>query len=164
MNEYPSDQHRSDDVHLQALEARLASMVPRLESIEQQQLLYRCAFAAGQRAARGHVRRWQTAAIAMASVLGLVLILPFARNAGGAAGIADRDPAPPPREFASPERDATNESPREAWSTAVLELDAWQVERSEEASLAEELDRFREDDPDLQASSVAHLMRAFGQP
>ena len=41
-----------NDPHLQSLEARLAAMPPQESAARQQELLYRCAFAAGQSSAR----------------------------------------------------------------------------------------------------------------
>src|SRR5438045_7376781 len=59
---------------LQSLEARLASMPPRLGAGEQQQLLYQCAFAAGkaagQRASGRVIRGWT----AVTSILALLCV------------------------------------------------------------------------------------------
>jgi hypothetical protein len=66
--------HSLGDPALQSLEARLASLPPRLAAGEQQQLLYHCALAAGeaagQRASSRAMRGW----IAATSILALVCL------------------------------------------------------------------------------------------
>jgi hypothetical protein len=62
------------DPGLQSLEARLASMPPRLAAGEQQQLLYQCAFVAGKAVGQEASRRVIQAWTAVASILALLCV------------------------------------------------------------------------------------------
>lgn len=150
-----------DDVSLKALESRLASAAPELAPAEQQELLYCCAFEAGQRHNRGRVRRWQAATAATAALLITVLVVPPTRDIAPAEERASVRSS----SLQVPSGPAIDESPAaRPRQLAAVELDAWQIERPATASLSEELGLFERLDPRMQSSSVAHLLRGFAEP
>jgi hypothetical protein len=71
--------HSLNDPQLQSLEVRVAAAAPQFSPIEQQQLLYQCAFAAGQLAGRKSLRRWRVASAALVVLL-LGLGVPVAHD------------------------------------------------------------------------------------
>ncbi len=150
-----------NDTQLQSLEARLTATVFQLPLVRQQELLYRCAFAAGQNAAHSRIRRWKTAA-SMFAVLFLtvggmlvcdrwmlapqVLEQPIA---------SDRTPAPtvPHTDF-----------PRIAQETIHIELDAWQMPSKETASPSSEFALLNEIEPRLCSLTMSSLTRKALEP
>jgi len=66
--------HPLSDPALQSLEARLASLPPRLAAGERQELLYRCAFAAGESAGRRASSRAILGWMVTTSILALVCL------------------------------------------------------------------------------------------
>src|SRR5688572_8156186 len=79
MREQTMNDHTLSDPQLQSFEARLAAATPQSSPVEQQQLLYQCAFAAGQRAGRKSLRRWRVASAALVVLL-FVLSVPVAHD------------------------------------------------------------------------------------
>jgi hypothetical protein len=122
-----NDQSLNDPL-LQSLEARLAAIVPQVSQVEQQQLLYQCAFAAGRQSGIRAVRCWQAAsAVLVCLVFGLSALYFDHRQ-----HLARRDVAPrrPPWESV-----LAAESPEVAQRQTMpltIELDAWQIRASEE--------------------------------
>jgi hypothetical protein len=156
MNEYPLN-----DPELQSFEARLAARVPRVSPVEQQRLLYECAFAAGQRTAGRSVRRWQSAA----AVLGLLLLsvaVPFARN----QLLIAKHPSEPisPAEMAPPRLSPDSQPPAVVRPPVTVELDAWQIPASAEGALTEQLAQLKQTDPHMRSLAVGVFARAVMQP
>ena len=152
-------EHRLEDPALNDIETRLAAAAPRLGTAEQQELLYRCAFEAGQRAGLGRVRRWQVATVAAAALFVAALILPSARSPAPAEQRVAVESSRPRVASESAADESTAARPRQL---APVELDAWQLEQRATA-LSEELASFEQLDPRMQSSSVAHLLREFAQ-
>jgi hypothetical protein len=112
------------DPHLRSLEARLSAQTPSLSADRQQDLLYQCAYAAGQKAARAKLRRWRAGAIACAALLAVM------------AGRSLSDPS-------EVDRDVAQAPARSIWKpwqlfiekaiapgkqlTTSLDFDAWQI-------------------------------------
>jgi hypothetical protein len=172
MNEYPLN-----DPQLQSLEARLAASAPAIPAAERQQLLYQCAFAAGQRASRRCLRAWQAAAAAL-GVLVALLSVPFSgdvprpEDPDHAAG---REPSPAaagdlahgPRMPRDPRPDTGAElvvARSQRPQPPQVELDAWQVRSSDQAALTEQLAQFSQLDPGLRSLAVGRLTRSLTQP
>ena len=154
------NEHRLEDPSLRDIEARLAAAAPRLGTAQQQALLYRCAFEAGQRTGLGRVRRWQVATGAAAALVVAVLILPPARSPAPAEQRA-AVPYSIPQVASEPAGDEL--TPIRPRQVAPIALDAWQLERRPASALSEELASFEQLDPRMQSSSVAHLLREFAR-
>jgi hypothetical protein len=151
-----------NDPQLLSLEARLAAMAPQESPARQQELLYRCAFAAGQSSARTAVRRWQAAAVALAVLL-IGASIPLANHQ---LAVAKRDPKPaPPQRVAPPQPPmlAQQEIPPTVREPVHLELDAWQVASSPSTSLAIDLAQFQQVDPELRSLAAGALARSVLQ-
>ena len=142
------------DPLLQALAARLAAAAPMASAAEQQQLLYRCAFAAGRRATRRKLRRWQATAAALAIVvagLGLPLVRVYPLLVQRAAVLS----SPPVAKVA----------PRPPDDTPILRhpagvaQDAWRIPRSDDDSFAAALAQFQQTEPRLRAFALGALDR-----
>jgi hypothetical protein len=152
MNEHPIN-----DPKLQSFEARLAALTPQLSAGEQQQLLYQCAFAAGRKANRRSVRRWQ----AVAALLAVVMV--GWRIYGGAQSVVviEKKAQPsPPAEVVFPRAVAQLELPTGARQSGTVELDAWQTPPSH-SNLNDEVARFKSVDPHLQSLAVGAFTRAL---
>jgi hypothetical protein len=168
MNDPPLNDGQFNDPRLQSFEARLAAMVPQTSPVQQQQLLYECAFAAGQRRAFRSLRRWQ----AVAAALGILLLglsvpfahdhLPLARPRLPLAG--DRPKPILPAEGTSPRLSAPSEPAVVVRKPVTVELDAWQMETPGGALLAEQLAQLQGPDPHLRSLSVGALTHAILQP
>jgi hypothetical protein len=147
-----------NDPLLQALEARLAALPPQESSARQQELLYRCAFAAGKSSARRAKQRWQAIAAALALMIVAVSIplvrAPFQVARHELEPIVPQQPVQPERPLLVQQGPPTERQP------VQLDLDAWQVESSASASLDAELDHFQQSDPGLRALAVGTLTRA----
>jgi hypothetical protein len=154
------NEHRFEDPSLRDIEARLAAAAPRLGAAQQQELLYRCAFKAGQHTGLGRVRRWQVATGAAAALCVAALILPPARSPRPADQRAAVPSSSPQIASESAADESTAARPRQV---APVALDAWQLERRPASALSEELASFEQLDPRMQSSSVAHLLREFAQ-
>jgi hypothetical protein len=152
-----------NDPQLQSLEARLAAMAPQESSARQQELLYRCAFAAGQVSTRASMRRWRAAVAALALLL-VAASIPLARNQ---SLVVKQEPVPvAPRQMdeSQPPILAQREAPPTVREPVQLETDAWQLASSPTASLAEDLAQFQQIDPDLRSLAAGPLARAVLQP
>lgn len=146
-----------NDPQLQALEAQLAASAPLVSTARRQQLLYRCAFAAGQSAASSTLRRWQ-GAVAALTVLLLGMSIPLAR---GPSMLAKREVEPPARrELSSQGIPAEWENLPIARGAAVtVALDAWQMPPSATASFDDELAQYEQIDPRLRSLTLGALTR-----
>jgi len=145
--------HPLNDPALRSFEQQLAGLAPQLPPVDQQELLYRCAFAAGQKATVRKVRRWQAATAALVVML-LGLSVPLIR-----------DRMPVARHEAQPIRPNVVSVPvtpqleilARVGGIAGVELDAWQLEPSPSAAFAQELARFKETDPALRSLAVGPM-------
>ncbi|HVX63037.1 MAG TPA: hypothetical protein VHC19_20615 [Pirellulales bacterium] len=145
-----------NDPHLQDLEARVAAALPRTSTAEREQMLYQCAFAAGQAAVRKRLRRWQ-GATAVLTVLFAGLSVSFVRQP---ALPVNRMAAPPAPVLVAPDRTPTElERLLAARRPAAVALDAWQAPPSASESFAEELARFEQTDPRLRSLALGPLTR-----
>ena len=150
-----------DDPQLQSLETRLAAAVPRISSIQQQQLLYQSAFAAGQTASRKSLRRWQASAAALVVLL-LGLSVPAARDRWH---VAEKKAEPfMPTEVTPQRKFAEMAIPTTARQSTTIELDAWQMQQPEGVSLADELAQIQQSDSHLRSLAVGTLTREVLQP
>ena len=155
--------HSFNDPQLQSLEARLAAAAPQSSPVEQQQLLYQCAFAAGQLAGRKSLRRWRVASAALVVLL-LGLSVPVAHNHWKPFLVEQkRDPSTPTEVKPQPML-AQSEISFSARQSAAVDLDAWQVPHSDRGSLSDELAQFRNTDPHLRSLAVRTFTRAMLQP
>lgn len=152
------DSSRNDD--LRAFEARLCALSPSLPPAEQQQLLYQCAFAAGQNVAKRTLRRWQGATAAL-TVLLVGLTIPIARGPSSVAQLPAAQAAQN-RLIEQPEAEAMS-SMREPRAIAIS-LDAWQRKPSPIASLDKELSQFAQLTPRQRSLSVGALQRHILEP
>lgn len=155
------NEHSLNDAQLQSFEARLAAAVPQLSPIQQQQLLYQCAFAAGQGVAGRSLRRWQVVVAALVVLL-LGMSVPFAHDR---LLLAKQKVEPIVVPDETTQRMVTpSEIPIIARQPATVELDAWQTQQSSSVSLANDLDRFERTDPHLRSLAVGTLTRVFLKP
>lgn len=148
------------DPRLAALEARLAATPPQLSPAEEQQLLYQCAFAAGQGAAGKMLWRWRAIA---ATLLLLTLGMSMSIVQGGfnlARTPLERSvpvDTEPPRMMAKQQDIPEFVRPR-----AAVRLDAWRVQES--MSGAAVVAQFDHTDPNLHSLTVGALTRQVLQP
>ncbi len=153
--------HSLNDPQLQSLEARLAAAAPQSSPVEQQQLLYRCAFAAGELAGRKSLRRWRVASATLVVLL-LGLSVPVAHDHWRLAA-QKREPSTSTELKPQPML-AQSEILFSARQSAAFDLDAWQMPRSDRVSLSDELAQFRNTDPHLRSLAVGTFTRAMLQP
>jgi hypothetical protein len=148
------DHYSLDDIQLQTLATRLGDIVPKVSAAEQQQLLYECAFAAGQRAAKRVVRRWQGAA-AVLTVLLMGASIPLARERSA----PEQAIAVQPAQNRGLERTAADDEipPIPVRGANAILLDAWQTKPSTVASFDSELAQFARMDPHLRSLAVGAL-------
>jgi hypothetical protein len=149
---------RINDPERTGFEARLAALAPQLSQVEQQQLLYDCAFAAGKRKTERSVRRWQTTT-AVIGLLLLVVIVPVATNGWrtaeqGSALAVSRPPSSSQRPVAS-EAIVMPEHP------VAVDLDAWQLPINPDESLNEQLVQLQHADLHTRSLAVGSLTHAF---
>ena len=164
------NEHTLHDPQLQSLEARLAATNLQISAGEQQQLLYRCAFAAGKSASIRSVRRWQAAAAALV-LLALGMSVPLARDewllaSQRAQPSIPTEHAPAPVDTApSPTRTFVQDSvPHRTPKLTTVELDAWQLPPPDANSFAEEIARLEKSDPHIRSLTVGTLTRAVLNP
>jgi hypothetical protein len=149
------------DPQLQSFEARLASRSPQVSAVQRDNLLYACAFAAGQQAAVRPLRRWRLATAALSVVL-VGAMIPYVR-----------EPPPIPRqpierhaitEPTPPRKPVLVESGALAHEPAVVHLDAWQMRTQSGESLTEQLCQLEKTDPHLRSLAVGVLTQAALKP
>src|SRR5687768_6181781 len=132
-----------NDPQLQSLEARLAAMAPQESPARQQELLYRCAFAAGQVSTRASLRRWQAAVGALA-LLFVAASIPLARNQSLVVKQEPNSVSPRQTDLSQPPMLAQQEAPPTVREPVHLETNAWQLASSPTASLANDLAQFQQ--------------------
>ena len=149
---------RINDPERTGFEARLAALAPQLSQVEQQQLLYDCAFAAGQKKTEGSVRRWQTTT-AVIGLLLLVVSVPVAKNGWRTAeqGSALAVSQPP----SSSQRPVASEAIVMPEHPMAVDLDAWQLPINPDESLNEQLVQLQHADLHTRSLAVGSLTRAF---
>jgi hypothetical protein len=155
--------NHADDPGLQALEARLAGLTPQLSAQERNDLLYQCAFTAGQRSTRGTLRRWQAAAALLVAV-SLGLTIPLASNSPlGHHNQAKTEPEPPP---SKPVEIVTNTPSELIPLQRPIEIaaDAWQLDQRSSDPLAESLAEFERTSPEMRSFAVAAMTRVAMNP
>jgi hypothetical protein len=142
----------SIDPALESLAARVSALRPKLPEREAQDLLYQCAFAAGQKVAARRARRWQIASGAMAVLLlGASISLVNERVL-----VARRDAATMDR-AASTQVQTSHNIPRPLSRVAAVPLDAWQV-RTDTAGIFETaLARFGQLDTNSRSLAVGNM-------
>jgi hypothetical protein len=152
MNEQPIDPA------LESLAARLAAQSPRLSAGEAQELLYQCAFAAGQSSAAARTRRWQGLSV----VLAVLLVAAGLPLAAGRLPLAIRQPpaAPPSQPAPAP----ADSPPQRAIAGAAavpgkIEVDAWQNSTDSSQALEQGLSRFEQIEPEFRSLAVVNLSR-----
>src|SRR5262245_34488998 len=147
------------DPELESLAAKLAAQSPRLPVSESQELLYRCAFAAGQSATARNARQWQGLSATLALLLAAAALLPLAtQQRRHFVNQTIEVPSNKPGSEAS-------ESPRlqaiagVAVGPSKIDLDAWQQPADAGQVLEQGLIRFANIDPALRSLAVANLSR-----
>lgn len=144
----------------ETFEVRIAKLVPQLSPAEHQQLLYQCAFSAGQTEGRKSLRRWQAVAAALV-VTALGLSIPLVHEQVWLA--KQRVEPTRPTDIVPRSTLAQAEIPTTARQAGAVELDAWQLQ-SAEASLTHELACFEQTDPHLRSLAVGTLTRTILEP
>ena len=147
-----------NDSELKGFEARLATLAPQLSHVEQQQLLYECAFAAGQHKARRAVRRWQTATVSMGLLL-LGAVVPIAQDQWRIE--------PPPGALVVVQQGLSPKLP-EASDSAVMpirpvtaDLDAWQLPNLPGVLLNQQMAQLEQSDLHTQSLAVGRLTQTL---
>jgi hypothetical protein len=161
------NEHTLHDPQLQSLEARLAATPLQLPAVEQQQLLYRCAWEAGKKTAGRSLRLWQAATAALVVLL-LGMSIPLARDEWLLAALRTPLPVPveqphPPVETTPPATLAQDLVPFRTHHSKVLELDAWQLPVPKH-SFAEEMAQLASSDPHLRSLTMGTLSREILNP
>lgn len=145
------------DQQLQAFEARLAMLSPKLSDDDRSELLYQCAFAAGQRSSARRVHTWQLTTAALLLVL-LGASVPLVSPPFQVARHAER---PPPLEPQAPAREAVPAeiSDRDLFPRPAVEvaLDAWQLPDTSGDKLSHELARFEEQEEAFRSLAMGVL-------
>ena len=149
------------DPQLRLLEAQLLAQPPQVSIAKQDELLYACAFAAGQQIARRSLRRWRMSTIVMGGMVVGMAIPHF----GGSSQMA-RHPSEqsvpmvpaPSQQPAPPESMVSMQKP----TTAVL--DAWQVSDPVDQSLSDQLAQLERTRPQMKSLTVGTLIRAELHP
>jgi len=161
MNEHSFNEHSFDDPQLQSIEARAAAVTPRLSQAEQQQLLYRCAYEAGQHRVAKQVRRWQGTTVAIL-VVAVGLSIPLVR------GREAHDPSPQYVESIAPDTIVPrhqSDLPRFPDSRSPIsprvELDAWQLRPPVDGLASESRTPARPIDPHIRSLTVGALTRTI---
>ena len=142
------------DPALQSLEARLSAVRPKLPDREAQELLYQCAFAAGQKLAARRTRRWQITSAAMAVLLlGVSVSLLNKRVL-----VAGREPV-----TTDPAAQVQVQVPDVLIRVTPVPLDAWQVPADTAAKFETALTRFKQLDANSRSLAVGPMTRAAGR-
>jgi hypothetical protein len=163
--------HFEADRRLESLAARLSSLAPKLADDEQRELLYRCAFGAGAKSARGRVAFWRNMCAGLAVLFGGTM----AFTIGPAAQqVATSDPRPEttnldgslqvsePLSTANPAVGVRPiESPEPVLVRASLRLDAWDSRPDGLAAADEVFDRLQKLGPTARSHTVTVLQRAL---
>jgi hypothetical protein len=149
------------DPQLQHMEARLAAATPHLSHLEQQQLLYHCAFAAGRQACARKLRRWQTITAALL-VFSVGMSVPMVR--GRSMPVAQNPESSTPNSTMPRQTPGQPEARFPERQLARVELDAWQLAspvsgRMEGQRIPAELS-----DPHIRSLTVGSLTRGFFEP
>lgn len=138
---------------LQALEARLAALPPKIESSEKEEILYACAFAAGKKAAVPSLRLWQTStAVLSVCFIGAMIAIGIAQSPNAervARTIAEPQPV-------TPRLPPADDPPPVVPSTTIPKLDAWQVPVSEVDLLKRQLAQLDLASRSQTVSALAH--------
>jgi len=145
------------DPALQSLEARLAGLRPKLSEREAQELLYQCAFAAGEKAAARRTRRWQLASAAMVVLL-VGMSVPLVNEQ---VLVARREPAAV-QPIAPVQVPTPHNVLRSSSRVAAVPLDAWQVRPDTTATFEAALAKFQQLDASSRSLAVGNMARAAG--
>jgi hypothetical protein len=162
MNEHPGA-----DRQLELLAARLSSLAPKLTGDEQRELLYRCAFGAGEKSARRRAAFWRN----MCAGLAVLFCGTMAFTVGRA--VQQVASSEPPREITirdassqatdartvvpSPVRAPVDEPPGIIGGRMSLKLEGWTARPDRSAAFDEAFDRFQKLDPAVRAQSVSAM-------
>jgi hypothetical protein len=146
----------SNDLAIQAFEAQLMAHRPKLADREVRDLLYGCAFAAGQKSAIRETRRWQLASASMAVLL-LGMSIPLAH-----VHLVVARPEPATNRPATTAQVPTPGKAATSWSPiAAVPLDAWQVQENTETKFDSELAKFQRMNADASSLAVGTWRRAM---
>ena len=144
------------DHALQSLEAQLMAHRPMLPDREVRDLLYGCAFAAGQKSAIRGTRRWQVASASMAVLL-LGMSIPLAHER-----LLVARPGPATNRPVTPAQVPTPRNASTSWShVAAVPLDAWQVQENTDTKFDTELAKFQRMNADASSLAVGTWRRAM---
>jgi hypothetical protein len=154
-----------NDPQWQSLEARLSAAAPQASLQTQQQMLYACGLAQGRTQSVRRLRRWQAVAATLA-VVSLGMGVQFSRERPATIVRTTESPAPQqavPATATPLPAMAQVDIPIGARQAAPVPLDAWESNRSDDTSLAEDLDRFQRADPTLRSLAMGAMTRAMLQ-
>jgi hypothetical protein len=158
-----------NDPQLEALAARLSSLAPKLADDEQRELLYQCAFAAGETFAGRRAVRWRN----ISSVLAVLLCGFFVSALGRGiwqVGPAQMEHDSPVTQSSVPVTPSAVETPPIATADVSLELvqqrdsiqlDAWANHDDPVEAFSAALARFQQLDPAARSRSVTEIQRSL---
>lgn len=123
------NQPDAPDPQLELFTSQLIAMAPRLSAAEQQQILYECAFSAGQGQSRRALFKWRAAT----TVLGLLVVgMSLPMVSGRLTAQAVQPVSMPVVEATPPVTLTTEESLVATRKPISVRLDAWQIPASAE--------------------------------
>ena len=161
--------HSINDPNLQDLESRLANMILRVSPRDAQNLLYQCAFEAGQKKTGKAIRRWQAAVATLFVVsMGLSVALvnqkvtrtdmvqsPPTIGSQSTSTVASSNGAKPA---------AAQDIPQISRKEISVDLDAWQLRSTNGETTASDMALVVHSDPTLQPYTVGALTRTVFVP
>jgi hypothetical protein len=150
--------HSLRDPQLQFIEARIAAVQLHVSELEQQELLYRCAFEAGRKTFAKKLRYWQTFTLALL-VLSCATSVPLVRDRLMPARRHAESNAPV-RAMARQELGPSH-SPFLERQLASFELDAWQLQPSDNTLAGSYLVQTDQIDPHTRSLTLGSLTREF---
>lgn len=160
--------HQLNDPRLESLEAYLSSLSPRLASDEQRELLYQCAFAAGEQAAKQHVRRWRTATLALSLLTcGLLFSipsrvdLPLEPGQPAGSGLTAHAKTTVNEVIATQTRNDSPPATTPLHEPARVQLDAWERRPDQIAEFSDALLRFQQLEPAARANTMIAIERSL---
>lgn len=146
----------------QSFEAQLAAQVPQISLQERNQILYACAFSAGQTKGSQSLRLWKMTV----TMLGLLLTVSLIPHLHAPPDIARQIQSIPGSSEGTSPQSVTAEETSESDSQMYLmaNLDAWRVPSSENRMLSSQLTEFAQLDPYLRSITVSSMSRAVFNP
>jgi hypothetical protein len=152
--------YQLSDPQWQSFETELAAHVPQVSIQERDQILYACAFAAGQSKERQSVRTWKV----MAAVLSLLLTVSLIPHRQAPPSIVRETRNAPVYPETTSSQAPSMELVPESQRLLLIDLDAWKVHSPENRLLSEQLSEFAQFDPHLRSLTVSSMNRTVFGP